>query len=192
MKTQVPLLVLYAVFVIGSLLYLHHAETWVHSTQFAPGAYDRLREGASRIQSLDTAHRAMAAYIGLMEDAERLHAESARMNRIYVWFAIALTLPLAGYSGRAMREKLFVTRPAGMPRLVYWTLWGVSTRREAVRYMWVSVLFAFGAIAISFVNPIGFLGAAALVTAACYHHAVRWVDRNAYWAHETAAPFPLR
>ena len=77
-----------------------------------------------------------------------------------------------------------------MPRIVFWTLWGVSTRATAMRYMWLSILLAVVSLGASFFNPMGFLGGFALITAVLYRYAVRWVDKNSYWANATRAPFP--
>lgn len=111
------------------------------------------------------------------------------MNSLYVWFAIAMSLPLAAYTGQSMRDKLFVTRPANMPHLVFWTLWGVSTRQTAIRYMRLSILLAVVSLGLAYFNPMGFLGIFALITAALYRYAVKWVDDNSYWANATRAPF---
>jgi hypothetical protein len=56
--------------------------------------------------------------------------------------------------------------------------------------MWLSVLLALVSIGASFINPVGFLGTAALISAAWYRHAIKWVDANSYWANATQVPFP--
>ncbi|GAB5562788.1 MAG: hypothetical protein SynsKO_44350 [Synoicihabitans sp.] len=191
MNLQKPLLFIYLLFVAGSLSYLFYTNELAKSTQFAPGSFDRMREAAEYPTTAEAAQQNLLKYITLMEMSEKSASDRARMNTIYVWFAIIMSLPLATYAGQSMRDKLFVNRPANMPRIVFWTLWGVSTRGTAVRYMRLSILLAFVSLAASIYNPLGMLGLVALLTAGLYGYAIKWVDKNAYWANQTQAPFPM-
>jgi hypothetical protein len=190
MSIQKPLLVVYLLFLIGSFSFLIYSNSLVRSTQFAPGSFDRMREAALKTTDISAARENIDRYVTFMEMSERMAAERARMHSIYVWFAIIMSLPLAAYAGQSMRDKLFVTRPANMPHWVYWTLWGVSTRATALRYMKLSILFAVVSLGLAYFNPMGFLGLFALVTAGLYRYAVKWVDENSYWANATRPPFP--
>jgi hypothetical protein len=189
MNIQKPLLIIYLIFVVGSFSFLIYSNQLVRSTQFAPDSFDRMREAVQYTRSIEDARENINRYITLVEMSERIASERARMNSLYVWFAIVMSLPLAAYTGQSMRDKLFVTRPANMPRLVFWTLWGVSTRKTAIRYMRLSILLAVVSLGLAYFNPMGFLGLFALVTAGLYRYAVKWVDDNSYWANATRAPF---
>jgi len=190
MNIQKPLLVIYLIFVVGSFSFLIYSNALVRSTQFAPGSFDRMREAADHTPDIESARENIVRYIALVEMAENMAAERARMNSLYIWFAIIMSLPLAAYTGQSMRDKLFVTRPANMPRIVFWTLWGVSTRKTALRYMWLSIILGVVSLGLAYFNPMGFLGVFAIVTAALYRYAVTWVDKNSYWANATRPPFP--
>lgn len=189
MKTQKPLLILYTVFIIGSLVYLAFVQHTVDRSRFAPGAFDRLRDAAEATTNIEHARRNIIKYIDLIESSEQMTSEFAQMNNYYIAFAIVFTLPLAAYAGQSLRNKLFITRPANMPKYVYWTLWGVNTRGTAVRYMWLSVALALVACGASFVNPVSFIGILALVTAEAYRRAIKWVDDNSFWANKTTPPW---
>lgn len=189
MKTQKPLLILYLIFFVGSLSYLGFTQYTIDRSQFAPGAFDRLREAARMTNDIEYARKNIEQYVNLIERGEKMTSEVARMNSFYAAFALVFTLPLAAYAGQSLRNKLFITRPANMPKYVYWTLWGVNTRGSAVRYMWLSVALAVVSCAASFVNPISFIGIVALVTAELYRRAINWVDKNSFWANKTATPW---
>ena len=189
MNIQKPLLVIYLIFVVGLLSFLLYSNQLVKSTQFAPDSFERMREAAQHTRTVEAAREHIIRYVTLVEMGEKIAAERAWMNSLYVWFAIAMSLPLAAYTGQSMRDKLFVTRPANMPHLVFWTLWGVSTRQTAIRYMRLSILLAVVSLGLAYFNPMGFLGIFALITAALYRYAVKWVDDNSYWANATRAPF---
>ena len=189
MKTQKPLLFLYLIFVIGSLSYMAFTNQIVSRNQFAPGAFDRLREAARSADDIEYARRNIEKYVNLIESGEKTTADIAQMNQYFILFAIVITLPLAGYAGQSLRNKLFITRPANMPKYVYWTLWGVNTRGTAVRYMWLSVAVATVACVASFVNPVSFVGILALVTAELYRRSIKWVDAHSFWANKTATPW---
>ncbi len=191
MNIQKPLLVIYLIFVVGSFSFLIYSNSLVRSTQFAPGSFDRMREAVLYTTDLKSAHDNINRYITLVEMGEKMAAERARMNSLYVWFAVLMSLPLAAYTGQSMRDKLFVTRPANMPRIVFWTLWGVSTRKTALRYMWLSVILGVVSLGLAYFNPLGLLGVFPMITAALYRHAVKWVDDNSYWANATRPPFPV-
>lgn len=189
MNIQKPLLVIYLIFVAGSLSFLVYSQSLVQSTQFAPDSFNRMREAAEHTRTLESAKANIVKYITLVEMGEKIADDRSRMNSIYIWFAIIMSLPLATYTGQSMRDKLFVTRPAKMPHLVFWTLWGVSTRATAVRYMRLSIILAVVSLGVSYYNPLGLLGLFALLTAGLYYYAVKWVDTNSYWANATRAPF---
>jgi hypothetical protein len=189
MNIQKPLLVIYLVFVMGSFGFLFYSNALVKSTQFAPDSFDRMREAVQYTRTLPEAKENIVKYITLVEMGEQMSREHAQMNNFYIWFAVIMSLPLATYTGQSMRDKLFVTRPANMPRIVFWTLWGASTRATAIRYMRLSILLAVVSLGVSYYNPLGLLGLVALVTAALYKYAVSWVDKHSYWANATRAPF---
>lgn len=192
MKTQYLLLVLYAGFVATSLGYLMFVSQWQVDRRIVPEVVGELRSAATTLTSMEEARQRSLDAILLLEIRERDHRVAANLNRYYLIFALVATLPLLAYAGQAMRDKLFVNRPVNMPRIVYWTLFGVSTRSTAVRYMWLSVALAFVSAAVALVVPIGFLGLVSLGTAYLYQNAIEWVDTHAYWAHETMDPFPRR
>ena len=191
MKTQYLLLVWYAGFVVSSLVYLsfmHQARSAAH---LDASVFLEIRAQAARETNLQLAQQRALDAVALLESTEIASESADRFHLYYVGFAFLGSIPLAAYAGQSMRDKLFVTRPVNMPRIVYWTLFGVSTRRMAVRYMWLSVALAFVSAAVSLITPIGYLGLFSLVTACLYQYAVEWVDKNAYWANETRVPFPM-
>lgn len=153
--------------------------------------FAEMRAQATTELDLAMAQQRSLDAIALLESTDRATQSADRFHVYYIGFAFLGSLPLAAYAGQSMRDKLFVTRPANMPHIVYWTLFGVSTRRTAVRYMWLSVALAFVSAAVSLITPIGYLGLFSLVTAYLYQYAIEWVDKNAYWANQTRAPFPL-
>jgi len=72
-----------------------------------------------------------------------------------------------------------------MPALVYWGLWGISTRRVAAVYMW-------GCIAVGTVSTIAAdrspqvpHGIVFFLAALWYWHSIRWVDKNSSWISES-------
>lgn len=191
MKTKFLLLVLYAVFVVTSLVYLSFARQWQTDSRLDPRTVAEIRASADTVTELEAAQRYARDAIILLEFRAPDHVLAGSLSRYYLLFALVASLPLAGYAGQTMRSKLFVDRPADMPRLVYWTLFGVSTRATAVRYMWLSVALAYvSAIAALFVT-IGYLGLFSLVTAYLYQNAIKWVDTHAYWANKTNHPFAI-
>ena len=192
MKTQFLLLVFYAVFALTSLTFMGLTRQW---NQAAEIDADLLEQRVRRAENLNDLQKAKALELTMVGHLERIDQDYRTTNGLYnfyVLFAFLATLPLAAYSGQSMRDKLFVNRPVNMPRIVYWTLFGVSTRRTAVRYMWLSVALAFVSGAVALVTPIGFLGLVSLVTAYLYQHAVEWVDTHSYWANKTTPPFSFK
>lgn len=191
MRTQYLLLLAYATFVVASLWYWAFDQQ-SHGTQRIEAALVAdWQERTQQVDSLDAANQLTLEVIDTLKAREEHTQTSASLLHTYLLFALLATLPLAAYAGQTMRDKLFVTRPARMPRIVYWTLFGVSTRRTAVRYMWLSVVLALCSSAVALITPIGFLGLSSLITAYLYQYAIEWVDKNAYWANETMAPFPF-
>lgn len=191
MKTQYLLLVWYAGFVVSSLVYLnfmHQARSAAHLDE---SVFLEIRAKAALETNLKLAQQRALDAVALLESTEIASESADRFHLYYIGFAFLGSIPLAAYAGQSMRDKLFVTRPVNMPHIVYWTLFGVSTRRMAVRYMWLSVALAFVSAAVSLITPIGYLGLFSLVTAYLYQYAVEWVDKNAYWANKTRAPFPM-
>jgi len=71
-----------------------------------------------------------------------------------------------------------------MPQLVYWGLWGLTTRRAAAAFMWGCV--AVGAVsAIATVrHPQASCGVFFFLAAFWYWHSIRWVDNNSSWIRE--------
>lgn len=189
MNIQKPLLVIFLIFLFGSLGFLAYSHSQVQSTRFAAGSFDRMREAAQHTRTLKEAQDNLIKYITLVEMSEMVAVDRSRMNSTYILFAILMSLPLAAYTGQSMRDKLFVTRPAQMPLFVFWTLWGISTRGTAVRYMRLSIILAVVSLGVSYYNPLGLLGLFALLTAGLYRYAIKWVDANSYWANATRAPF---
>jgi hypothetical protein len=191
LKTRFLLIVLYVGFVVTSLVYLWFANQWQAESRIDLHSIAELRANADAATDVKTAQQTAKDSILMLEmrAADQLLADS--LSRLYLLFALVSTLPLVGYAGQTMRSKLFINRPEDMPRLVYWTLFGVSTRATAVRYMWLSVTLAYvSAVAALFVT-IGYLGLFSLVTAYLYQNAIQWVDKNSHWANKTNHPFPL-
>ena len=175
---------------VTSLVYHTFAGQWQVDSLLDPRRIAELRATADTVTDLETAQQLARDSILLLELRAADHSLAGSLSRSYILFAVISTLPLVGYAGRSMRSKLFIDRPTEMPRLVYWTLFGVSTRATAVRYMWLSVALAYvSAVAALFVT-IGYLGLFSLVTAYLYQNAVEWVDKNSYWANKTNPPFP--
>lgn len=191
LKTQYLLLVWYVGFVVSSLAYLSITHQTRVAAQLDENVISELRALADAVEDPERARQQALDVIDLLEASETATALADRFHLYYIGFAFLGSIPLAAYAGQSMRDKLFVTRPANMPHIVYWTLFGVSTRRMAIRYMWLSVALAFVSAAVSLVTPIGYLGLFSLVTAYLYQYAVEWVDKNAYWANQTRAPFPM-
>jgi hypothetical protein len=184
-----PLLVIYLIFVMGSLGFLFYSNAMVESTQFAPGSFDQMRAVVQHSQNLPEARENIEKFINLVEQGEQNARDRSLMNNFYICFAIIMSLPLAAYTGQSMRDNLFVTRLATMPHLVFWALWGVSTRATAVRFMRLSFLFAVISLGMCFYHPLGYFGLFALVPALVYRYAVKWIDKNSYWASATRTPF---
>ncbi len=191
MKTQYLLLVWYVGFVVSSLFYLSLMHQTRSTARLDETELENFRALALAEQDLALAQQRTLDAIALLEATERATQLADRFHFYYIGFAFIGSLPLAAYAGQSMRDKLFVTRPANMPHVVYWTLFGVSTRRTAIRYMWLSVALAFGSATVALITPIGYLGLFSLVTAYLYQYAIEWVDKHAYWANETRAPFPM-
>jgi hypothetical protein len=191
LKTQYLLLIWYAGFVVCSIAYLTFAHQAHAAAQLDENVLIELRSEALATEDFEIAQQRVRDAIAMLEATEAATQSADRFHVYYVVFAFLGSIPLAAYTGQAMRDKLFVTRPVNMPHIVYWTLFGVSTRRMAVRYMWLSVALAFVSAAVALVTPIGYLGLVSLVTAYLYQYAIEWVDKNAYWANETRAPFPM-
>ncbi len=191
MKTQYLLLLGYAMFVALSLSYWAFEIQSQNNQRLEPELVADWQQQIQSTSDVEDLNRLTVEVVDTLERRETHTVASARLLHTYLVFALLATLPLAAYAGQSMRDKLFVTRPVNMPRIVYWTLFGVSTRRMAVRYMWLSVILALCSSAVALVTPIGFLGLFSLVTAYLYQNAIEWVDKNAYWANQTMAPFPF-
>jgi hypothetical protein len=190
-KTQYLLLVAYATFVVAALAYWGFTQQWEQRSRLEPEVLDTWHQEAGDLTDIAVARQRTLALIDALEKRESHNRLTSHLHRYFVIFAVLATLPLAAYAGQSMRDKLFVTRPVHMPRIVYWTLFGVSTRATAVRYMWLSIVLAFVSSAVALITPIGFLGLFSLITAYLYQYAIEWVDNNAYWANQTLPPFPL-
>jgi len=189
MKTQYLLLLGYATFVAVALGYWAFDQQAQTASRISSVQVEHWQNEAERVVDVAAANGLAVEVIYALEARDNQTRWSARLLLTFLIFALLATLPLAAYAGQTMRDKLFVTRPANMPRVVYWTLFGVSTRKMAVRYMWLSVVFALVSSGVAIITPIGFLGLFALVTAYLYHYAIEWVDKNSYWANQTMAPF---
>ncbi len=176
---------------MSSLAYLSVMHQTRADARIDEAVFAAIRTKATLETDLPKARQVALDAIALLESTEGTTHSADRFHLFYVGFAFLGSLPLAAYAGQSMRDKLFVTRPANMPHIVYWTLFGVSTRRTAVRYMWLSVALAFVSAAVSLITPIGYLGLFSLVTAYLYQYAIEWVDKNAYWANQTRVPFPM-
>jgi len=176
---------------VSSLVYLSLMHQTREAAHLDETAFAEMRASAAQKTNLQLAQQHALDTVALLESAEAATHSADRFHRYYIGFAFLGSIPLAAYAGQSMRDKLFVTRPVNMPHIVYWTLFGVSTRRTAVRYMWLSVALAFVSSAVALVTPIGYLGLFSLVTAYLYQYAVEWVDKNAYWANQTRVPFPM-
>lgn len=180
----------YAVFVVTSLVYHTFAGQWQVESRVDANRIAEIRAAADTVTDLATAQQFAKDSILMLEMRASDHLLAGSLSRSYILFAIISTLPLVGYAGQSMRSKLFIDRPAEMPRLVYWTLFGVSTRATAVRYMWLSVALAYVSALAALFDSIGYLGLFSLVTAYLYQNAVQWVDKHSYWANKTNPPFP--
>ena len=191
MRTQYLLLLSYVVFVAVSVGYWAFDQQARKSTRLDTDDFEAWQKQAANLEDMAAANRLTAEIIDTLEDREVQVKSASRLLHTYTIFALLATLPMAAYAGQSMRDKLFVTRPVNMPHVVYWTLFGVSTRRMAVRYMWLSVVLALCSAGVALITPIGFLGLSSLITAYLYQYAIEWVDKNAYWANQTMAPFPF-
>ena len=190
MKTRSLLIGFYAIFVVTSLVYHSFARQWQIDSRVDPNRIAELRAATDTETDLDSAQQYARDSILILETRASDHLLAGSLSRSYILFAIISTLPLVGYAGQSMRSKLFIDRPKDMPRLVYWTLFGVSTRATAVRYMWLSVALAYVSAIAALFATIGYLGLFSLVTAYLYQNAVEWMDKNSYWANKTNPPFP--
>jgi len=190
-RTQYLLLLAYATFVVASLWYWAFDQQAHASHRIEPALVEDWEKRAAEVADLARAQQLSIEVVDALQVQEAHTRNAGSLLHAFIAFALLATLPLAAYAGQTMRDKLFVTRPVKMPRVVYWTLFGVSTRKTAVRYMWLSVILALCSSAVALITPIGFLGLASLITAYLYHYAIEWVDKNAYWANETMAPFPF-
>lgn len=136
-KTKFLLLVLYAAFVVAALVYLFFARQWQADSRLDPQIVADIRAAADTVTDLETAHRyalGMRSYCS--NSGRRITASPVRSPGYYLLFAFIAPLPLAGYAGQTMRSKLFVNRPVEMPRLVYWTLFGVYDSATGATACW--------------------------------------------------------
>ena len=71
-----------------------------------------------------------------------------------------------------------------MPALVYWGLYGLTSRRAAQGFMWGC--FAGGVVSVILAAPElrPSWGMALFLASAWYWYAIRWVDTNSSWQGE--------
>jgi hypothetical protein len=68
------------------------------------------------------------------------------------------------------------------PIMVRLGLWGVSSRRAAWAFCWLSLVIAAGCAAYGFINPFGYIGGLMVFAALWYYLSIRWVDRHSRWS----------